>query len=159
MSILPCTRQAAEAIELCLFDASGQQGQCFRLPGNQDGVWSGYLPGCEPGQRYGYRAHGPWAPESGLRFNPSKLLIDPYAQALEGSFQWAGAVYDFDHSTTGESIQPNRTDSAAFIPKCIVMGPAAELRGRPPAYSLVGDHHLRSQRAWLHHAAPGYTGE
>ena len=113
----------AEAIELCLFDASGQQVQCFRLPGNQDGVWSGYLPGCQPGQRYGYRAHGAWAPESGLRFNPSKLLIDPYAQALEGSFQWAGAVYDFDHSTAGKSIQPNRTDSAAFIPKGIVMGP------------------------------------
>lgn len=124
---------AAQAIELCLFDAAGQQVQCFRLPDNHGGVWSGYLPGCEPGQRYGYRAHGPWAPASGLRFNPSKLLIDPYAQALEGSFQWAGAVYDFDHSTAGHAVQPNRTDSAAFIPKCIVTGPAATPRASRPS--------------------------
>ena len=114
---------AAHAIELCLFDASGQQGQCFELSCNHDSVWSGYLPGCEPGQRYGYRAHGPWAPEMGLRFNPSKLLIDPYARALDGSFQWSGAVFDFDHSTTGSSLQRNPTDSAACIPKGIVTGP------------------------------------
>ena len=55
---------AAEAVELCLFDASGQQNQCFILPANDDGVWHGYLPGCEPGQRYGYRVHGQWAPEA-----------------------------------------------------------------------------------------------
>ena len=115
---------AAEAIELCLFDASGRQAGCFRLPANDNGVWSGYLPGCVPGQLYGYRAHGPWAPVQGLRFNPSKLLIDPYARALHGSFQWSGAVYDYDHSTTGDNLRPNLTDSAAFIPKGVVIAPA-----------------------------------
>jgi len=123
---------AAEAIELCLFAANGQQVQCFHLSGDQDGVWCGYLPGCEPGQRYGYRAHGPWAPTRGLRFNPSKLLIDPYARALEGSFRWSGAVYDFDHTTTGNRLQPNRTDSAAYIPKGVVTSAAVEFAGSRP---------------------------
>ncbi|HEY5774521.1 MAG TPA: glycogen debranching protein GlgX [Xanthomonadales bacterium] len=123
---------AAHAIELCLFDGSGQQAQCFRLPANHGGVWCGYLPGCEPGQRYGYRAHGPWEPDRGLRFNPSKLLIDPYARALDGSFQWSGAVFDFDHSTSGGSLQPNLTDSAAFLPKCVVTGDIGAFPGTRP---------------------------
>jgi len=124
---------AAQAVELCLFDANGQQGQCFNLPDSHDGIWSGYLPACEPGQRYGYRVHGPWVPDVGLRFNPSKLLIDPYARALEGSVQWAGALFDYDHSTTGNALQPNLTDSAAFMPKCVVMGPVAEFSVARPS--------------------------
>ncbi|MCP4047764.1 MAG: glycogen debranching protein GlgX [Gammaproteobacteria bacterium] len=123
---------AAEAIEVCLFDSFGQQTQCFYLPANDDGVWHGFLPGCKAGQQYGYRAHGPWAPDAGQRFNPSKLLIDPYARALEGSFQWAGALYDFDHSTTLDSLQPNLTDSAAYVPKSVVCGPANELSAERP---------------------------
>jgi isoamylase len=124
---------AAESVELCLFDASGQQFQCFHLPGNDDGVWHGFLPGCEPGQRYGYRVHGRWAPESGLRFNSSKLLIDPYAYALEGGFKWSGALFDYDRSTANGSLQPNLTDSAAFVPKCVVTGSAAEPLKASPA--------------------------
>lgn len=117
---------AAHAIELCLFDASGRQLQCYKLPTHEDGVWSGYLPACKPGQRYGYRAHGPWVPADGLRFNPSKLLIDPYARALDGELKWNGAVYDYDHSTSGRSLQPNLTDSAASIPKSVVADPALD---------------------------------
>lgn len=123
---------SASAIELCLFDTSGQQGQCFHLPDQNDGVWSGYLPACEPGQRYGYRAHGPWAPELGLRSNPSKLLIDPYARALEGSVKWTGAILDYDHSTIGGSLKPNQTDSASSMPKCVVTGPYAEFSAPRP---------------------------
>jgi glycogen operon protein len=114
---------AASAIELCLFDTSGQQVQCHLLPAHDDGVWSGYLPGCEPGQRYGYRAHGPWVPEHGLRFNPSKLLIDPYARAMAGTFKWSGALFDFDYATIGGALEPNLTDSADSMPKCVVTGP------------------------------------
>ncbi|MGB5292803.1 MAG: glycogen debranching protein GlgX [Lysobacterales bacterium] len=113
---------AAHAIEVCLFNASGHQVKCHYLPDNRDGVWCGYLPGCEPGQRYAYRAHGLWAPVRGLRFNPSKLLIDPYARALDGSFQWSGSLFDYDHSTADEALQPNRTDSAPYVPKCVVTG-------------------------------------
>jgi len=123
---------AANEIELCLFDVSGRQVQCFSLPGHQDGIWSGYLPGCEPGQRYGYRAHGAWVPEDGLRFNPSKLLIDPYARAMEGSFQWSGALFDYDLATIGGSLAPNLTDSAPSMPRCVVTGPEeGPLAARP----------------------------
>ena len=123
---------AAEVIELCLFDVSGQQVRSFNLPANENGVWHGYLPGCKPGQHYGYRVHGPWQPESGLRFNPSKLLIDPYARVMHGSFQWSGALYDFDRSTINRELRPNLTDSADFMPKCVVGGPIPALSAKRP---------------------------
>lgn len=115
---------AAEAVELCLFDGAGQQLNSHRLPEQHDGVWHGYLPGCVAGQRYGYRVHGPWAPKLGQRFNPSKLLIDPYARALDGEFTWSGAVLDYDLTTLNGAgpLQANLTDSAASIPKCVVTG-------------------------------------
>jgi len=114
----------ATAVELCLFNAENQQQKCYQLPDQKDGTWHGYLPGCEPGQRYGYRVHGPWRPSEGLRFNPSKLLIDPYARALDGAFEWSGAVFDYDLSTLNGAgpLQPNLTDSAATVPKCVVTG-------------------------------------
>jgi glycogen operon protein len=111
---------AATMVELCLFDENERQYRCHRMPANQNGVWHGYLPGCKAGQRYGYRVHGPWQPEAGLRFNPSKLLLDPYASQLEGAFTWSGALYDFDRTSPKESLLPNQTDSAAFVPKCVV---------------------------------------
>ena len=128
---------AAEAVELCLFDESGNQVICHHLPEQRDGTWCGYLPGCEPGQRYGYRVHGPWKPAEGLRHNPTKLLIDPYARALDGVFQWSGAVLDYDLSTLNGKgpLQPNLTDSAAVIPKCIVTGAAPTPRSQPPRIS------------------------
>ena len=125
---------AAKSVELCLFDESGNQAQCYHLPENDHGIWHGFLPGCKSGQRYGYRVHGTWAPEKGLRFNPSKLLIDPYARALEGEFRWSGAVFDFDLSTQhGKGpLQPNRTDSAPFVPKCVVTGELPEFKAPQP---------------------------
>ncbi len=125
---------AATAVELCLFDADHQQVQCYRLPEQHNGTWHGYLPGCEPGQRYGYRVHGPWRPSDGLRFNPSKLLIDPYARMLDGVFTWSGAVFDYDLSTLNGAgpLQPNLTDSAASVPKCVVSGAVPALKAMQP---------------------------
>jgi glycogen operon protein len=125
---------AAEAVELCLFDSENRQVQSYRLPDQHDGIWHGYLPGCGPGQRYGYRVHGPWAPSEGLRFNPSKLLIDPYARALDGVFEWSGAVFDYDLSTLNGAgpLQSNLTDSASSVPKCVVTGTAPDLKVQPP---------------------------
>lgn len=113
----------ADAVELCLFDREHRQVAIHRLPHQQGGIWHGYLPGCEPGQRYGYRVLGPWQPEKGLRCNPSKLLIDPYARALDGPFNWTGAVFDYDFSTLNSDTPPlpNWTDSANSMPKCVVM--------------------------------------
>ena len=79
----------AEDIELCFFDASGHQTHTRFLSNCDDGVWHEFVPGCHAGQRYGYRVHGPWSAERGLRCNPAKLLIDPYARQIEGDFVWS----------------------------------------------------------------------
>ena len=75
--------QVAERVELCLFDEHGQETR-VDLPEVTGDVWHGYLPSARPGQRYGFRVHGPYAPERGLRCNPHKLLLDPYARAIDG---------------------------------------------------------------------------
>jgi glycogen operon protein len=110
----------ADRIELCLFDETSKQTQTYRLPECSDGVWHGYLPGCRPGQRYGYRVHGPYVPQEGLRCNPAKLLIDPYARALTGKFTWHDAVYDYDRQSDGDAFRMNTVDSAPFVPKGVV---------------------------------------
>lgn len=110
----------AERIELCLYDASGEPANRISLPECSDGVWHGYLPGCAPGQQYGYRAHGPFSPEEGLRCNPAQLLIDPYARALAGTFTWHDAVFDYDRHSDSADLQFSFTDSGPFVPKGIV---------------------------------------
>ena len=111
----------AEAVELCLFDASGRPLASHRLAACSDGVWHGYLPGCKPGQRYGYRVHGHWQPDAGLRCNPAKLLIDPYAREIDGDVEWHDAV--FDYIPGGDTPTMNQDDSAAFVPRSIVCAP------------------------------------
>ncbi len=111
----------AERVELCLFDDAGSQLRCVDLPDCTDGVWHGFEPGIGPGQRYGYRVHGPYAPASGRRCNPSKLLIDPYATSLTGEFRWNPAVFG-----------DNALDSAACVPKSVVANVKAPL-GRGPS--------------------------
>ena len=110
----------AERVELCLFDAGGAATGRFDLVRDDDGVWFGYLPGCQAGQLYGYRVHGPYDRDRGLRCNPKKLLIDPYSRRLSGEFRWHHAVFD-----------DNDLDSAAFVPRSVVTPqgePAAEKR-------------------------------
>lgn len=108
----------AESVELCLFDHDGTQTQVIYLPERSDGVWHGYLPGCSPGQRYGYRVHGPYDPSDGLRCNPAKLLLDPYAREIVGEFHWDPAVFDYIEEH-GE-LRINTDDSAPFVPKSVV---------------------------------------
>ena len=112
----------AEAVELCLYDGNRHETARHFMPQCTAGVWHGYLPGCRPGQRYGYRVHGPWAPTRGLRFNPAKLLIDPYARRLDGVFRWDPAVYDYLPDSDSETWHKNELDSAAFIPLGVVCG-------------------------------------
>jgi isoamylase len=121
----------AKAVELCLFDERGRETARHRLPGCEQGVWSGYLPGIAPGQRYGYRVHGPFDPSAGLRCNPNKLLIDPYARALEGAFTWSPVVYDYLPGSPAGHHRMSHLDSAPCVPKCIVTGPLDALEGRP----------------------------
>ncbi|MDJ0917333.1 MAG: glycogen debranching protein GlgX [Woeseiaceae bacterium] len=108
----------ARRVELCLFDAAGNETR-FDLPECTDDIWHGFLPGCKPGQRYGFRVHGDYDPKTGARCNPHKLLIDPYAKSLTGAFSWNPAVFDHDKETYEASI----VDSAAYIPKSVVTAP------------------------------------
>ncbi len=120
----------AERVQLCLFDAAGQETQQFDL-GSSGDVWHGYLPDCKTGQRYGYRVHGPFEPHNGLRCNPAKLLIDPYARALHGAFEWHDAVFDFIRQDDDDLLRVNTADSAAFVPKSVVRDALELMRAGP----------------------------
>ncbi|RQH05677.1 glycogen debranching protein GlgX [Paraburkholderia dinghuensis] len=109
-------------IELCLFDRTGRKEYArYTLPECTDEVWHGYLPGAHPGTVYGLRAHGPYQPHAGHRFNPFKLLLDPYARRLVGRFRWSDTLYGFRaHSSRGD-LSIERRDSAPAMPKAMVV--------------------------------------
>jgi isoamylase len=113
--------EVADRVELCLFDEGGHETR-VDLPEVTAFVHHGYVPGIQPGQRYGFRVDGPWAPEEGILANPAKLLIDPYAKAVEGGVEWADAVFPFDRGSA-EPDQPSHSDSAPFVPKSVVISP------------------------------------
>ena len=111
----------AEAVELCLFDATGAHEIArLSLPDNSDGVWHGFLPKALPGLIYGYRAHGPYEPLLGHRFNPHKLLLDPYARQLAGRLHWHDALYGFNLQSANADLSFDRQDSAPYMPKAVV---------------------------------------
>jgi glycogen operon protein len=107
--------EVADAVEVCLFADDGSETR-VELPSRTADVWHGFLPEVGIGQRYGLRVHGPWRPEDGLRCNPAKLLLDPYATAVDGDVRWGPALFDDDGSSQG----PNEADSAPCMPRCVV---------------------------------------
>src|SRR5690348_592924 len=111
--------EMAERVELCLFDDAGAETR-VRLPERDAFVWHGYLPNVGPGQRYGFRVHGPYDPARGPRCNPNKLLLDPYALAIEGAIDWDESLfgYRFDDPSAR-----NDADSARHIGKSVVISP------------------------------------
>jgi isoamylase len=127
--------EVAEGVELCLFEPdsgapSGLAETRVALTEVDGFVWHGYLPGVEPGQRYGYRVHGPYDPAQGLRCNPNKLVIDPYAKALDGPVDWDEAVFGYNF---GDPDSRNDTDSAPHVPKSVVVNPYFDWGSdRPP---------------------------
>jgi isoamylase len=124
----------ASKVELCLFDAEGKREiERIELPEYTDEVWHGYLPEARPGTVYGYRVHGPYEPAAGHRFNASKLLLDPYAKHLVGSFAWDPALFGYRIGAAEEDLSFDERDSARFMPKCCVIDPAFTWgRDRPP---------------------------
>lgn len=118
--------EIAERVELCLFDEQKNETR-IDLPEVTGFCWHGYLPDVEPGQRYGYRVHGPWEPENGHRCNPAKLLMDPYAKAIEGQVQWDEAVFPYPFDA-GFEVK-NDSDSAPFMPRCVVHQPHFDWEG------------------------------
>ncbi len=112
--------EVAERVELCLFDEHGHQ-TAVDLPEVTAFCWHGYLPGIRPGQRYGYRVHGPWNPEEGHRCNPFKLLLDPYAKAIVGEVHWNEAIFPY---RPGEPEARDERDSAPFMQRSVVIDPS-----------------------------------
>jgi len=111
----------ATQLELCLFDTSGRRElQRLDLPECTDGVWHGWVPGVFAGQLYGYRAHGPYEPQRGHRYNANKLLLDPYARALSGSLRWSDALYGYRVTSPRTDLSFDRRDSAFAVPKAVV---------------------------------------
>ncbi|MBW6528923.1 glycogen debranching protein GlgX [Sphingomonas sp. RHCKR7] len=112
----------ADAIELCVFDPAGKRElRKLMLPECTDEVWHGYLPDVGPGLVYGYRAHGRYAPEEGHRFNPNKLLLDPYARRIQGQIKWTDALHGYRIGHRREDLSFDRRDSAPAMPKAMVV--------------------------------------
>jgi isoamylase len=111
--------EVATGVELCLFDDDGAETR-IALTERDGHVWHGYLPAVGPGQRYGYRVHGPHDPARGLRCNPNKLLVDPYAKAIDGRIDWHESLFDYHFA---DPSRANNHDSAPYLPKCVVVSP------------------------------------
>ncbi|MBX6320230.1 MAG: glycogen debranching protein GlgX [Rhodospirillaceae bacterium] len=114
----------AEAVELCLFNRDGsRETQRIPLPEYTDQVWHGHIADVHPGDLYGYRVHGPFDPSQGHRFNPNKLLLDPYAKALVGSIKWSDAHFAYRIGSPRADLSFDRRDNARGMPKCQVVAP------------------------------------
>ena len=139
----------ADRVELCLFDPSGTREEArIAMPEYTDEVWHCYLPEARPGQLYGYRVHGPYDPPAGHRFNPNKLLLDPYARALVGQLRWSDAIFGFRPGGPREDLAIDRRDSARFMPKCqVVEGAFTWNHDHPPRTSweetIILEMHVR----------------
>ena len=110
----------ATRVDLCLFDDAGNEER-IELPEYTNEVWHGYLPDVKPGQRYGYRVHGPYAPAEGHRFNHHKLLLDPYAREIEGDLTWSDELYGYTIGHPDADLSFDERDSAPFMPKAVVV--------------------------------------
>src|SRR5215470_11105752 len=121
----------ATAVELCLFDDHGRER---RVPvvENTDQVWHVYLPDARPGTRYGYRVHGPYDPANGHRFNPAKLLLDPYAKAYDGPLRWSDDLFGYQIGHPDGDLSRDDRDSARYVPKSVVVGGVEPQRSAPP---------------------------
>ena len=114
--------EAAERVELCLFDASGRNEiQRIALREQTDQIFHGYLPQARPGLHYGYRVHGPYNPKAGHRFNGHKLLLDPYARNIVGSIRWHDALFGYRIGHSQDDLSFDRRDSAPYLPRCKVV--------------------------------------
>ena len=130
--------EIATAVELCLFDDAGTEER-IRLPESTTFCWHGYLPNVSPGQRYGFRVHGPWDPSNGMRCDPQKLLLDPYARAVDGDIKWDQAVFTYPFGKDEGSR--NELDSAPFVPRSVVINPyfdwSNDRRPRTPWHETI----------------------
>ena len=140
----------ATKVEVCLFDAGGsREVKRVELPEYTNEIWHGYLPDIGPSTVYGYRVHGPYEPIAGHRFNPNKLLLDPYARAHTGELQWDPACFGYTIGAAGDDLSFDERDSAPFVPKCVVVDPNFDWQGEPNrrpvpwGHTVVYEAHVR----------------
>ncbi len=139
----------ASKIELCLFDPRGRKEvRRLTMPECTDEVWHGYLPDADPGLVYGYRAYGPYDPKNGHRFNPHKLLLDPYARQLEGAVRWSDALFGYRVQHPRADLSMDRRDSANLVPKAVVADSGFNWGERSRAYTpwaetVIYEAHVR----------------
>ncbi|NCU83067.1 MAG: glycogen debranching enzyme GlgX, partial [Actinobacteria bacterium] len=147
--------EAASRVELCLFDHvdGGFAERHFELTHRDGAIWHGHIEGVGVGQRYGYRIHGPWKPEAGARFNPAKLLIDPYAHLLEGEVIYSPEIYGHRALASDGSGDINEIDdrnSAGFIPFSVVTAKEPRILSRPNTSwkrTLIYEAHVKGLTA------------
>ena len=147
----------ATGVELCLFDESRQERR-IELVERTDLIWHAYLPDVRPGQLYGYRLQGPYEPDEGHRFNPNKLVLDPYAKAVNGDIEWNDALFGYRVGDPDADLTFDERDSAPYMPKCSVIDPSFTWGDdRPPAVpfnrSLIYECHVRGM-TMLHPGVP-----
>ena len=146
--------EVADRVELCLFDDDRQGDPVRPARGRRVRAGTGTCPESIPGQRYGYRVHGPYHPGEGKRCNPHKLLLDPYAKAIEGAVDWGQPVFSYQF---GHPDRRNNADSAPYVPRSVVVNPLLRLEPGPAAaHPLPRDRHLRGARPRPDHGAPGH---
>ena len=155
---------SAERIDLCLFESGGRREIVrYPLPECTDEVWHGYLPDARPGLIYGFRAHGPYQPEEGHRFNPNKLLLDPYAKELSGTVRWTDALYGFRVGSNRGDMSFDRRDSAPAMPKAVVATDAFDWTGdvrpdTPWADTVIYEAHVKGLTRLLEDVSPPERG-
>ena len=130
----------ATKVELCLFDKSGAEEQKrYEILSNDNNIWHIYIPGLEVGQVYGYRVYGPYQPELGHRFNPNKLLIDPYGKQLVGKLIWHKAIFGYDIDSPDKDLSFSPLDSAPYVPKSVVVSNDYDWEGDGHPYTKLED--------------------
>lgn len=142
----------ATKVMLCLFDDEGNENQIITLPEREGHVWHGYFPGMKVGQQYGVRMDGRYAPLEGHRFNPYKLLIDPYAKQLTGHPKWNDALFGYDNDSKDNDLSFDKTDSAPYMPRCVVVDPrfdwqSTEAPRQPLENSVIYEAHVKGLTA------------
>ncbi len=145
----------AEKVELCLFDRQGRREiERIALPERTDDIWHGYLPEVARGQVYGYRVYGPYDPAHGHRFNPNKLLLDPYAKRVIGPFVWNDAHFGYRTKSARLDLSFDRRDNARSMLKAVVVDPSFTWgKDRRPEHAMARNDHLRGACQRPDHAA------
>lgn len=143
----------AEKVELCLYDSEGKT-ELERIPFEEytNETWHAYLPGIQPGQLYGYRVYGPYDPANGQRFNPAKLLLDPYARAIAGDLTWDDALFGYQVGSPEGDLVPDERDSAPYLPKSVVVDSAFDWGSDAPLripfhQTVIYEMHVRGLTA------------